>query len=54
MSIKEFDSLLKGNNAIRINEEYIIFNDYELYSFKSEISKEYKSIDELLEANKLK
>lgn len=30
MSIKEFDSLLKGNNAIRINEEYIIFNDYEL------------------------
>lgn len=53
MSIKEFDSLLKGNNAIRINEEYIIFNDYELYSFKSEISKKYKSIDELLEANEL-
>lgn len=51
MEVKKFGELLKANNAIRLNEEWIIFNDFELYSFKTEKKKKYKSLEELVEAN---
>lgn len=51
MKVIQFGELLKANNAIRLNEEYIIFNDFELYSFKTEKKKNYKTLEELIEAN---
>lgn len=51
MEIIKFKELLKDYNAIRINEEYIIFNDYELYSFVKTTAKKYKSIEKLVEDN---
>ena len=52
MDIEHFKKLLKGNNAIRINDEIIIFNNFELYSFDTEKSKYYRSLDELVNDNK--
>lgn len=49
MTREKFELLLKGNNAIRITEKWIVFNDYELYSFDTEISFVNKTLDELLE-----
>lgn len=51
MKINQFEELLEANNAIRISEEYIIFNDFELYSFKTEKKQKYPSLVELIEAN---
>lgn len=47
MKLKEFEELLANNNAIRIDEEYIIFNDYELYSFVKEKGIKNKTAEEL-------
>lgn len=51
MRVQQFGELLKNNNAIRLNEEYIVFNDFELYSFKTQKKKKYKTLEELVEAN---
>ncbi len=53
MKLGRFKELLKSNNAIRINDEYIIFNDYELYSFVTMTGKQYSSIEELVKDNSL-
>lgn len=51
MKIVQFGELLKANNAIRLNEEYIIFNDFELYSFKTEKKKKYDTLEALVSDN---
>lgn len=33
MELGYFKKLLKNNNAIKMNDEFILFNDLELYSF---------------------
>ena len=49
MTIDKFKELLFFNNAIRLNDEYIVFNDNELYSFRLDKGKKYKSVEELIE-----
>ena len=51
MKIAHFKKLLEGNNAVRINDDLIIFNDFELYNLKDDSSKNYNSLEELLDAN---
>lgn len=51
MRIAHFQKLLDGNNAVRITDNIIIFNDYELYNLATDESKKYKSLDELLKDN---
>lgn len=51
MKIAHFQKLLSGNNAVRISDDLIIFNDFELYSLKTNESKNYKSLDDLLNDN---
>lgn len=51
MTIKHFGKLLAGNNGIRITEELIIYNDLELYNYKTEEAKCYTSLEELLVEN---
>lgn len=51
MEIKRFKELLNGNNGIKISDELIIYNDFELYSFKTEESKNYNNLDDLLNDN---
>ena len=51
MKAEYFDKLLHGNNGIKISDEWNIFNDYELYNFKTNESKQYKNLDELLKDN---
>ena len=48
MTLDYFKELLKNNNAIRLNNELIIFNDNELYSFETEKGQKYETIDELV------
>lgn len=51
MKIAHFKKLLKGNNAVRINDDLIIFNDFELYSLKEDTSKNYETLEDLLADN---
>lgn len=51
MKIAHFAKLLKGNNAVRISDNLIIFNDFELYNLDNDSSKQYKTLDELLADN---
>ena len=51
MTIEYFDRLLQGNNAIKVDDTHYIFNDYELYSTDSKLSRNYDSLEELLEDN---
>lgn len=46
MKLQEFEELLKNNNGILLDDEYIIFNDLELYSFKREKSIYFANIEE--------
>ena len=48
MTIEYFKELLANNNAIRISDEFIVFNDNEVYSFETEKGKKYNDIDELV------
>lgn len=48
MKLEYFEQLLKNNNAIRFNDEYILFNDLELYSFYTRESVMFDTFDELL------
>ena len=36
MKVEVFKQILKSNNALFLNDDYIIFNDYELYSRKQD------------------
>lgn len=51
MDIKKFKELLKANNAIKITNNIIIFNDFELYSFQQEKGNKYISLEDMLEKN---
>lgn len=51
MKVEKFKQLLQGNNAIKITDDLIIFNDFELYSFETEQSKRYRTIEELMNDN---
>ena len=49
MRVTHFSKLLQGNNGIRISDDLILFNDFELYSLKTDKSKQYNSLEDLLE-----
>lgn len=51
MKTAHFKKILAGNNAVQISDDLIIFNDFELYNIKEDKSKNYKSLEELLENN---
>ena len=49
MELKQFETILKNNNALFLDDEWTIFNDYELYNSKKDISYENKTLEELYE-----
>lgn len=49
MEVRKFDEILKNNNALFLDDEWMIFNDYELYNDKEDITIENKTLEELLE-----
>lgn len=51
MTIEHFGELLKGNNGIAITKELVIYNDFELYNYKTEESKCYESLRALVDDN---
>ena len=51
MTLDYFKQLLKGNNGIKISDDLIIFNDFELWNRRTDESKQYKSVDELVADN---
>lgn len=51
MTVEFFSKLLGENNAILLNDNLILFNDYELYSFDNQESKQYIDIDALVDDN---
>lgn len=51
MTLEKFNQLLQGNNGIQISKKYNIFNDYELYDFETKRSKQYNSLEELVNDN---
>lgn len=52
MNIAHFKKLLEGNNGIRINDDLIVFKDFELYSLATNESTNYTSLEELIKNNK--
>ena len=48
MKIVDFKSKLDERNGIALDENYILFNDYELYNQSTEQSINYKSFDDVL------
>lgn len=51
MRLSHFAKLLNGNNAVKISDKLIIFNDFELYDMEADSSKNYNSLDELIADN---
>lgn len=51
MKIAHFAKILAGNNAVQISKELIIFNDFELYNLETNESKNYDSLEALLDDN---
>lgn len=51
MKLSHFAKILAGNNAVKISENLIIFNDYELYDMAEDASKNYDSLDALVADN---
>ena len=51
MKTAHFKKILAGNNAVRINADYIIFNDFELYNLTTGESENYSSLDDLINHN---
>ncbi len=47
MELKKFEELLKNNNAIKLTDDYILFSDLELYSFKDDRGVKFKRYDDL-------
>ena len=48
MTIDYFKQLLAGNNAIRLNDDCILFNDLELYNLKTEEEVQFANYEEML------
>ncbi len=51
MKIAHFAKLLKGNNAVQITDNLIVFNDFELYDLATDESKNYATLEDLLNDN---
>lgn len=51
MRISHFAKILAGNNAVRISDNLIIFNDFELYDMTEDEEKKYDSLEALLADN---
>ena len=51
MTIEYFGKLLKGNNGICVADETIIYRNFNLVNFKTNLEKKYGSLDELLDDN---
>lgn len=51
MTLEYFSQLLKGNNAIEVKKDLFVFNDFELFNGKTQRSKQYNSLEELLNDN---
>ena len=51
MKLSHFAKILAGNNAVKISENLIIFNDFELYDMAEDTSKNYESLDALVADN---
>lgn len=51
MKINHFAKILNGNNAVKISDKLIIFNDFELYDMGADSSKNYDSLQALLADN---
>ena len=51
MRLSHFAKLLNGNNAVKISDKLIIFNDFELYDMEADSSKSYDSLQALLADN---
>ena len=49
MEIRKFEEILKNNNALFLDDEWTIFNDYELYNGEKDITYENKTLEELLD-----
>ena len=49
MKVEKFEQILKNNNALFLDDDYVIFNDYELYSRKRDKSIYNKTLNDLLE-----
>ena len=49
MEVLKFKEELKERDGIILNDEFIIFNDYELYSLKTNVAKNFKKFEDLLE-----
>jgi hypothetical protein len=49
MEIKTFIKMLHNNNAIRLTNDYILFNDLELYNFETEKSIRFNNLKEMLD-----
>ena len=47
MELKQFEKTLENNNALRFDENNILFNDLELYNFKTESSIQFNNYEEL-------
>lgn len=51
MKITHFAKILAGNNAVKISDNLIVFNDFELYDMATDESKNYGSLETLLDSN---
>ena len=51
MKITHFAKILAGNNAVKISDNLIVFNDFELYDMDKDESKNYDSLDDLIADN---
>lgn len=51
MKVSHFAKILAGNNAVKISENLIVFNDFELYDMAADESKNYDSLEALLADN---
>lgn len=49
MRVEYFYQLLKSRNGIMLSDEYAVYNDLELYNFKTEEEIHFKTYDEFLE-----
>lgn len=48
MKVEIFKEILKNNNALFLNEDYIIFNDFELFNRNTMEAVKNNNIEELL------
>ena len=51
MKLSHFAKILAGNNAVKISDKLIVFNDFELYDMEADESKNYATLDELIADN---